>query len=453
MSTFCAGGAHDRHVFEHPEWMAAGEFSQPRLRLDNIRIVGRHLRAYLLESIDSQLPGLMREFLDDAETPTRWKPEGLEGMFDEIRVRREDLAARLEQLFVHDREAGLIASYGHDDCVRVVDDFSKHLTAALDSWWDRVRMLVKEHEAYKAIGADIHAKKKAAARERAYREITSDPDRAYALNYFSTQGLLPAYQFPIDVFSLDPGVVDIPTLYRPSAIAIEEFAPGNFVYANRRKLKSIRVLFAGGPGAGDINSKRTDAESSGRHRRFQFCRGCDEAVEGPLNECPRCAQPLPEAADCLFVQSFEAEENLRIGSDEESRHRRYYRRKETLLSEANGPVRIFPYAITPAEYRRSADILITNWGKSASKTGEGDLFHICPDCGRHQPSEYLSKADDEKREQARKAKELQGWNDDHRRHCAGVPAAFVLGYQFRADCLVLAVPAPPHDAEPAANVK
>lgn len=69
---------------------------------------------------------------------------------------------------------------------------------------------------------------------------------------------------------------------------------------------------------------------------------------------PRCDQPLPEAADCLFVQSFEAEENLRIGSDEESHHRRYYRRKETLLSEANGAVRIFPYAITPAEYRRSA---------------------------------------------------------------------------------------------------
>ena len=61
----------------------------------------------------------------------------------------------------------------------------------------------------------------------------------------ATRSLLPAYQFPLDTFSLDPGVPDTPTLYRPSAIALEEFAPGNFVYANGRKLRSIRVLFSG----------------------------------------------------------------------------------------------------------------------------------------------------------------------------------------------------------------
>lgn len=452
VGTFCAGGAHDRHVFEHPEWMAAGEFTPPRLRLDNIRIVGRHLRAFVLESLDAQLPGLMRDFLDDAVTPTRWKPEVLESLYDEMRTRSGELISRLERLFVHDREAGRIKSYNREDCSRVIGEFSKHLTSALDSWWGRVRMLVKEHEAYKAIGADIHAKKKAAARERAYREITSDPERAYALNYFSTQGLLPAYQFPIDVFSLDPGVADTPTLYRPSAIAIEEFAPGNFVYANRRKLRSIRVLFAGGPGAGDISPKRTDAESSGRLKRLQFCRYCDEAVEETHNDCPRCGQPMPEAASCLFVESFEAEENLRIGSEEESRQRRYYRRKETLFPEMDAPVKIYSYAVTPAEYRRNANILITNWGRSASRTGEGNLFHICPDCGRHLPSEYLPKPGDDKREQARKATEAQRWSDDHRRHCAGVPAAVVLGYQFKADCLMLAVPAAPQDAEPETHI-
>ena len=56
VSTFCAGGAHDRHAFEQPEWLIAGRFEPPRLRLNNPKVVMRHLRSYLLECIDEQLP-------------------------------------------------------------------------------------------------------------------------------------------------------------------------------------------------------------------------------------------------------------------------------------------------------------------------------------------------------------------------------------------------------------
>ena len=87
--------------------------------------------------------------------------------------------------------------------------------------------------------------RKAAARKRAYYEITQDRNRAYPLSFLADSGLLPAYQFPTDTFSLDPGVDDTPTLFRPAAIALEEFAPGNYVYANNHKLKTIRAIFAG----------------------------------------------------------------------------------------------------------------------------------------------------------------------------------------------------------------
>lgn len=100
-------------------------------------------------------------------------------------------------------------------------------------------------------------------------------------------------------------------MYRPSAIAIEEFAPGNFVYANGHKLRSIRVLFAGGPGLGQARQARSDAETSGRLRSFQFCDHCDGVTEEIRNTCGRCSAPLSSAVECVFVDAFEAEEARR----------------------------------------------------------------------------------------------------------------------------------------------
>ena len=224
-------------------------------------------------------------------------------------------------LFAPDREAGRTDRYDRPEAQRLVSGFREDLGTALEKWWQRVAQLDREFREYSTVGSPRQDEKKAAARKRAYFEITQDPERAYTLNYLSMQGLLPAYQFPVDTFSLDPGVPDTPTLYRPSSIAIEEFAPGNFVYANGHKLRSIRVLFAGGPGGTEGRPARTDAEASGRLQAFHFCERCEEAVEETRNACPRCGADLPTAVDAVFVDAFEAEESLRIGADEEARQR------------------------------------------------------------------------------------------------------------------------------------
>jgi hypothetical protein len=57
----------------------------------------------------------------------------------------------------------------------------------------------------------VGARRRAQARRRAYYEITADPKKSYTLNYLLTYGLLPAYQFPLDSFSLNPGVPNTST--------------------------------------------------------------------------------------------------------------------------------------------------------------------------------------------------------------------------------------------------
>ena len=330
-----------------------------------------------------------------------------------------------------DRRVGRVDRYGDEDARAVVIGLERELTDTLESWWERVRQLDREFHEYSTVGSPRQDERKAAARKRAYYEITKDPERAYTLNYLSTRGLLPAYQFPLDTFSLDPGVADTPTLYRPSAIALEEFAPGNFVYANGRKLRSIRVLFPGGPGSTVERAARTDAEASGRLQGFHFCRACEEAVEAPTNCCPRCDAPLPPVDDIVFVDAFEAEENLKIGSEEESRQRQIHERHEHLLSGSGASWRIYPYPLTPVELIGLAEVLVTNWGRLDSKSGQGQRFWLCPDCGRHVPHNLLDPA---------RAKQVQEWQNHHARFCSGQPASLVLAYKFETDCLVLSLP-------------
>ncbi len=431
VSTFCAGGAHDRHAFERPEWLIGGRFEPPRLRLDNPKVVLRHLRSYLLECIEAELPARLGDLLDDLRTPTRWRAEDLEGLFAEVRDRTEALIERLAAVLDADRREGRTDRYGADDARAIVDGFEGDLVAVLEGWWERVRQLDREFREYSTVGSPRQDERKASARKRAYYEITQDPERAYTLNYLSTRGLLPAYQFPLDTFSLDPGVADTPTLYRPSAIALEEFAPGNFVYANGHKLRSIRVLFPGGPGLPAGGLGRSDAETSGRLQALHFCEQCEEAVEAGTNQCPRCRVPLPAATDVVFVDAFEAEENLKISSEEESRQRQSHERRESLLSGSGTRCRIYAYPLTPVEVINLAEILVTNWGRVDGKTGRGSRFWLCPDCGRHLPHDPNDPA---------RARQVQEWRNYHARFCSGEPASLVLAYKFETDCLTLSVP-------------
>jgi len=430
-STFCAGGAHDRHAFEEPEWLVAGRFDPPRLRLDNPKVVHRHFRSYVLERLDSQLPGRMGDLLDDLRVPTKWKSETLSGFFEEIARRRDELAAGTAALLSGDRLEGRTAGFEAKDAAAVVDGLKTELERVFDAWWQRVIQLDREYKDFATIGSPRQDDKKAAARKRAYYEITQDPDRAYTLNYLSTKGLLPAYQFPVDMFSLDPGVTDTPTIFRASAIAIEEFAPGNFVYANGHKLKSIRVLFPGGPGAAPGRRGGSDAEGSGRLQAFHFCEQCDEVVESGRNRCPRCGEALPAATDVVFVDAFEAEENLRISSDEESRQKETQERREALLAESAEKSVLYPYNLTPIEHLKLAEILVTNWGRLESKTGRGIRFQLCPECGRH----LLYNPQDPKKKKA-----VDEWHKYHGRFCSGEPAPLVLAYKFETDCLILNIP-------------
>ncbi|MBI5899705.1 MAG: DEAD/DEAH box helicase [Rhodocyclales bacterium] len=413
VTTFCGTGPHDRHCFEDPSWLVRGEYRPPIVRLANEKIVARHVRSFALEEISQDFSWLMGDLLDDPENPEILKKDRYAPILEELGQRKSEIAARAVAVFGAETGA-----------VDVVERFAGLFEATVQDWHAQVVRLHREFEEFTHIVYSKEFEQKSRARRRAYYELTKDREKAFVLSYFSEAGVLPSYQFPTDTFSLDPGVGDTPTLRRPAWIALFEFAPGNMVYANGHKLKSIRAFFEGSrrSAAGERG-----ADQSGRVERFCFCDHCGFAAGETVNECPRCRQPIRNQGEVALIDSFEAEENTQITSAEDSRQRLTFERKEHLLHDFDGQAVLYPYEFITPEFRPRASLLVTNWGRQARWGGQGERFELCPSCGRHRPPRLTDK-------------QVQSWDDDHQKVCDGRPRQFILGYSFSADVLVLAVP-------------
>lgn len=415
VTTFCGTGPHDRHCFEDPAWLVRGEYRPPVVRLANEKIVARHVRSFALEEISQEFSWLMGDLLEDPENPAVLNRERFAPILAELGQRKSEIAAKAVAVFGDGAGAA-----------DVIEGFAGLFEATVQHWHGQVIRLHGEFEEFTHIVHSREFEQKRRARQRAFYELTKDREKAFVLSYFSEAGVLPSYQFPTDTFSLDPGVGDTPTLRRPAWIALFEFAPGNMVYANGHKLKSIRAFFEGSrrSAAGERG-----ADQSGRVERFCFCDQCGFAAGETVNECPRCRQPIRNQGEVALIDSFEAEENTQITSAEDSRQRLTFERREHLLHDFKGEVTIYPYEFVAPEFRPRASVLVTNWGRQARWGGQGERFELCPACGRHRPPRLTDK-------------QTQKWDEDHKRVCDGVPRQFILGYAFSADVLVLAVPAP-----------
>ncbi len=412
ISTFCGISPHDRYCFENPAWLVRGEFRPPTVRMQNDKIVARHIRSFALEELNEDFSWLMGDLLQDEQNPAKLRDERFQPLLEKLREQGSTVQARAQ------------AAFGDVSGIEeTVNQFPALIEETIRQWHVQVQRLHREFNEYSLIVRTRDSEQKRRARMRAYMELTKDRQKAFSLTYFADVGLLPSYQFPTDTFSLDPGVADTPMLRRPAWIALFEFAPGNMVYANGHKLKTIRAFFEGGARS---TARDRGAEGSGRVEAYYFCEPCGFATTKVRNECPKCHEPLRSPAEIALIDAFEAEENTQITSAEDARQRLTFERREHLLENGDISVTLFPYEFTTLELRPHADLLVSNWGHQRRWGGEGEPFELCPNCGRHRPPGLNARA-------------LARWNENHQRFCIGEPRPYVLGYRFSADALILPV--------------
>jgi ATP-dependent helicase YprA (DUF1998 family) len=422
VSTFCSTGPHDRHVFEDPAWLVRGEFRPPIVRLNNDKVMMRHVRSFALEELNEDFSWLMGELLEDLQNPAQLRTDRYATVVGALAAQSRRIMEAAESVFPR-----------REIVRQAVTRFPSDLEGTLSNWHQQVIRLHREFHQFARIVSTRESEQKRRSRERAYRELTTDREKAFVLSYFAEAGLLPSYQFPTDTFALDPGVADTPTLRRPAWIALFEFAPGNMVYANGHKLKSIRAIFEGGsrgPGT------ERGADQSGRVEGYCFCSHCGFATRSIPNNCPQCGKPISTRAEVALIDSYEAEENTQITSSEDSRQRLTFKREEHLLDNRESKVSLYPYEFVALEFRPRAELLVTNWGRRTPRSDTGERFELCQICGRHRPHGLTKKA-------------VERWDESHRNICNGQPNSYVLGYVFPADVLILPVPSQlaPNDEE------
>jgi ATP-dependent helicase YprA (DUF1998 family) len=408
VTTFCGTGSHDRHCFEDPVWLVRGEFLPPIVRLTNDKIIARHVRSFALEELNEDFSWLMGDLLEDLHNPAVLRRDRYAQLLETLRLRGDDIGSKAKDIF------------GTEKVREVVKDFPEDFETTVLRWHEEVKRLHREFHEYARIVSTRESEQKRRARERAYRELTADREKAFVLSYLAEEGVLPSYQFPTDTFSLDPGVADTPTLRRPAWIALFEFAPGNMVYANGHKLKSIRAFFEGGRRSGP---RERGADQTGRVERFCFCGQCGFAAKEIVNNCPHCGSRITKQAEVALIDSFEAEENTQITSAEDSRQRLTFKREEHLLHGGQRDAQLYSYEFVTLEFRSHADLMVTNWGRQSRRGDQAESFDLCPNCGRHRPPGLTQKT-------------LDRWNESHRAICTGEPREFILGYEFFADVLV-----------------
>ena len=414
VSTFCSMSPHDRYCFENPAWLVRGEFRPPTVRMQNDKIVARHIRSFALEELNEDFSWLMGDLLEDEQNPDKLREDQFRPLLEKLREQSATI-----QEHAH-------AAFGDVSGIEeTVNTFPALIDETIGLWHAQVQRLHREFNEYSLIVKTRDSEQKRRARMRAYRELTVDRQKAFSLTYFADVGLLPSYQFPTDTFSLDPGVAYTPTLRRPAWIALFEFAPSNMVYANGHKLKTIRAFFEGGARS---TARDRGAEGSGRVEAYYFCDPCGFATTEVRNECPKCHEPLRNRAEIALIDAFEAEENTQITSAEDNRQRLTFERRQHLLDSGAKPVTLYPYEFTTLELRPHADLLVSNWGRQRRWGGPGDPFELCPNCGRHRPPGLTPK-------------KAAKWDENHQKFCTGDPHPYVLGYRFSADALILPIAA------------
>ncbi|MCP4548005.1 MAG: DEAD/DEAH box helicase, partial [bacterium] len=231
-----ARGPHDQYFYRFPEKMIAGAIAAPRFRLDNKALVTAHIHALVLETMG--LKGAEKLYskpqdLMDLDAPPNfplmadWKTAyqmGIEHHFAAIVAAVEEAFAEeikrfewFDRAFVKER----------------VSCFVDALDRALDRWRDEYARLDTERQALNRQlgqeGVDASLNRRRVVIEVKLESMREGKGGWYLYRYLGGEGFLPGYAFPpqATVLSFNDREDE---LARAPAIALTEYAPGNFVY-------------------------------------------------------------------------------------------------------------------------------------------------------------------------------------------------------------------------------
>ena len=232
--TFCRRSSHDLYHFAQPQGLLSGKAKPPVTTLNNEKIAQRHLTAI---TISEFFRANSERFKNVAALIYDWdKPALIIDLMRFFQQKQEIIEQALKSVF----DPNLFSSLGVHDGTwieKIVGENSHLKDVELDVKTDIQRLREIEKLA-------VEAKKYRKAQWAQRRQQTIEKEDV--LSFLSRKVVIPKYGFPVDVVELDTKWSDQQDaesvdLSRNLSIAISEFAPANFVVANKKNWESAGI--------------------------------------------------------------------------------------------------------------------------------------------------------------------------------------------------------------------
>lgn len=296
--------SHDEHYFSNPDGMIRGQVVDPKLTLDNLDIVRRHVRAFLLQAyhqdrlpeLDPSQPNSLFSVLGTVSNFRTGRGILNRSDFSEwLQENIDDLRGRIEawipsELSPENRQQ-LLAEIA-SDCLGAVDEAIRLGPGEAD---EIITEVVAEEEAVEEANEEVE--EPAEVDDERPRKGSLPNNLLDRLLY---AGALPRYAFPTDVATFHVFDRGRSTRFRPIMrfapsqglpIALSQYAPGKQVWISGKCYTSGAVYSV-------MSADRFQAWEA--RRLYMECRDCGfartfeatEATRGESRDCEACGGQL-----------------------------------------------------------------------------------------------------------------------------------------------------------------
>ncbi|MBN1888258.1 MAG: DEAD/DEAH box helicase [Thermoflexales bacterium] len=439
--TYCRGHYHDRYFFNDPAEMIAGEIRVPAFSMRNEPLIRKHVHSATLTALRELAGAGEADVLADAFPSYIWAYFGqlFEGEDHVERIRyfdaprefpklaalilrhRETIMGRLAAIFAQAWPVDDAQAVSRDTLGRYLDEMTSQLESHARQLFKRIRAYRDRLAEYRRteeqnLGLtpeEYHKRKQFEYALASYQKQTLGN---YTLSYLCNDGFLPGYALSresVVAQCIDPLI----ELSRPAAVALREFTPANWVYADRHIYRVQTLNFY------KLKAEDSAFTSSTLQRVMRFDRQAGRVWDPAVSSTEG---GLLAGAEFSSFQLTDVDLAMEQDIDDR-RDRRYRIAFDTyglLLGEHGGGHggHILQYKY---RYLTRSHVRLVNMGPSAvGPASPGVGFPVCPLCGESR-SPFATDA------------EISAFAEAHRTRCRTEVVWTALHVELPSDVLVV----------------
>jgi len=230
--TYAKLSSHDFTYFDAPENMISGRIKAPMFRLENEKIIRRHINAVALSAF-------LREHPSDVYDGDNQSTFLNGGGYESFKAFLQSKPPYLKALLLDSIPVDLCGIQNWNWVEELIGEERGILESAVNDFRETVAYFERERLRCRAEGDDRGAYDYARKLSdfRADKNLDKNPPRKSLIDFLVRNNVLPKYGFPVDTVELlpryeDANEINRPQMQRDLQLAVAEYAPGSEIVAD-----------------------------------------------------------------------------------------------------------------------------------------------------------------------------------------------------------------------------